>query len=52
MDFCENKTSIEIINEGAFGGNYFRDIYSNYRKSWREFDQLKNIYQKFYCSSY
>ena len=57
MDFCENKTSIEIIKEGAFGGNYFRDIYSDvngkwYRKSWKEFDQLKNIYQKFYCSSY
>ena len=22
------------------------------KKSWKEFDQLKNIDQKFYCSSY
>ena len=36
----------ELIEEGAFGGTYFRDIYSGingkwYRKSWKEFDQLK-----------
>ena len=47
MDFSPNQTSIEII-EGAFGGTYFRDIYSGingkwYRKSWKEFNQLKNI---------
>ena len=33
-------------------GKYFRDIYSGvneswYRNSWKEFDQLKNIDQKF-----
>ena len=28
MDFSPNKTPIEIIKEGAFGGTYFRDIYS------------------------
>ena len=28
MDFGTNKTPIELIKEGAFGGNYFRDIYS------------------------
>ena len=28
MDFGANKTPIEIIREGAFGGAYFRDIYS------------------------
>ena len=44
--FGANKTSIEVIKEGAFGGTYFRDIYSGvtgkwYRKSWKEFDQLK-----------
>ena len=38
-------------------GKYFRDIYSGvneswYRNSWKEFDQLKNIDQKFYCSDY
>ena len=57
MDFSPNKTSIEIINEGAFGGTYFRDIYSNvtekwHKKSWKEFNQLKNIDKKYYCSDY
>ena len=28
MDFGINKTAVEIIKEGAFGGTYFRDIYS------------------------
>ena len=28
MDFGANKAPVEIIKEGAFGGNYFRDIYS------------------------
>ena len=54
MDFGTNKTSVEIINEGAFGVNYSRELYSSvsgkwYRKSWKEFDQLKDIDQKFYC---
>ena len=57
MDFSPNKTSVEVIKEGAFGGTYFRDIYSSVtwksrKKSWKEFDQLKNIDQKNYCSSY
>ena len=48
MKFSANKTAIEIIKERAFGGTYFRDIYSCingewYRKSWKEFDHLKNI---------
>ena len=47
MDFGANKTPVEIIREGAFGGTYFRKWY---RKSWKEFDQLKDINQKFYCS--
>ena len=38
MDFGANKTS--IVKEGAFGGTYFRDIYSGvngkwYKKSWK-----------------
>ena len=54
MDFGANKTPIEVIKEGAFGGTYFRDIYSSvnekwYKKSWKEFDQLKDIDQKYYC---
>ena len=49
MEFNPNKTPVEIIKEG--GGTYFRDICSSvngnwYKKSWKEFDQLKNIDQK------
>ena len=57
MGFNPNKTPIEVIREGAFGGTYFRDIYSGinekwYKNSWKEFDQLKNIDAKFYASDY
>ena len=53
MDFGRNKTPVEIIKEGAFGGTYFRNIYSGmiskwYRKSLKEFDDLKNIDQNYY----
>ena len=48
---------IELIKEGAFEGTYFRDIYSGingkwYKKLWKEFDQLKDIDQKYYCADY
>ena len=57
MDFGANKTPIEVINDGAFGGTYFRDIYSNvtgkwHKKSWKRFNQLKNVDRKYYCSDY
>ena len=57
MDFGSNKTPVEVIKEGAFGGTYFRDIYygdngKGYRKSQKEFDQLKDIDQKYYCPNY
>ena len=26
MEFNPNETPVKIINEGAFGGTYFRDI--------------------------
>ena len=57
MNFNPNKTPIEIIKEGAFGGTYFRDIYSNinktwHRNSWKEFIHLKTIDPKFYASDY
>ena len=57
MNFGTNQTSVEVIKECAFGGIYFRDIYSAvngkwYGKSFKEFDQLKDIDQKYYCSSY
>ena len=34
MDFGTNKSPIEIIKEGAFGGTYFRDIRSNNNAKW------------------
>ena len=57
MEFGANKTPVEVIGEGAFGCTYFRDIYSGIngkwcKKSWKEFKQLKDIDQKFYCSDY
>ena len=57
MKLSPNKTPIEIIKEGAFGGTYFRDIYSDinekwYKNSWKEFIHLKNIDAKFYASDY
>ena len=57
MAFGTNKTPVEIIKEGTFGKTYFRGIYSGvngkwYRKSWKEFDELKNIDCKYYRSNY
>ena len=57
MDFGTNKTPVQMIEEGSFGGTYFRDIYSGvngkwYKNSWKEFDVLGNIDQKYYCSDY
>ena len=34
MDFGTNKTPIEVIKEGACGGNYFRDIYFGVNGKW------------------
>ena len=57
MDFGTNKTPVEMIKEDSFGGTYFKDIYSGvndkwYKNSWKEFDELKNIDQKYYYSDY
>ena len=57
MNFGTNNTLVEIIKEGKFGETYFRDIYSGfngkwYKKSWKKFDQLKNIDQTYYCLNY
>ena len=57
MDFGTNKAPVEVIKEGAFGGTYFRDIYSNINGKWhknsrKEFNVLKNIDQKHYRSDY
>ena len=48
MVFGANKTPVEVIKEDAFRGTYFRDNYSNvkdkwYKKSWKEFNQLKKM---------
>ena len=57
MEFNPNKTPIEIIKEDAFGGTYFRDIYSVinekwYKNSWKKFVQLNYIDAKYYASDY
>ena len=57
MDFGANITPVEAIKEGVFGGTYFRNIYSSvnnkwYKKTWKEFYELKDIDQKYYCSNY
>ena len=57
MEFGANNSPVKVIKEGAFGGTYFRVIYLGIngkwcRKSWKEYDQFKNIDQKFYCSAY
>ena len=54
MEFGANKTPVEVIREGAFRVTYFRVIYSNVnvkwqKKSWKDFNQLKNIDHKYYC---
>ena len=57
MEFHPNISPVNVIKKGAFGGTYFRDIYSNitdkfYKNSWKEFKELKNIDKKYYCSKF
>ena len=57
MKFYPNISPIDVIKKGAFGGTYFRDIYSNitnkfYKNTWKEFKELKNIDKKYYCSDF
>ena len=57
MEFIPNKTSTEMIKEGAFGGTYFRDIYLGANGKWernlrKEFSELRIIDWRFYCSDY
>ena len=57
MNFGTNKAPVEVIKEGAFGRTFFRDVYSgingkSYIKSWKEFDESKNIDKKYHCSNY
>ena len=34
MDFGVNKTAVEMINKGTFGGTYFSDIYAGVTGKW------------------
>ena len=57
MNFGTSKTPIEIIKEGAFGETCFRVVYSGvngkwYGKSWKEFNELKNVDKKYHFSNY
>ena len=56
-DFKPNISPIDVIKKGAFGGTYFRNIYSNvnnkfYKNTWIEFKELKDIDKKYYCSDF
>ena len=55
--FGVNKSPVEIISEGAFGGTYFRDIYSGVNGKWycnsrKKFKFLDGLDKKLYTSSY
>ena len=57
MDFDTNISPVEIIRKGAFGGTYFRDIYSGvyrqfYKDRWKEFKELEDIDKKYYASDF
>ena len=57
MKFQPNISPRDVIKKGAFGGTCFRDIYSNitgklYKNTWKEFEELKNIDKKYYCSDF
>ena len=36
MGFGANKTAVDVIKKGAFGGTYFRDVYSGINTKWHE----------------
>ena len=54
MEFKPNISPADVIKKGAFGGTYFRDIYSGkfYKNSWKEFSELKSIDGKYYSSDF
>ena len=57
MEFHPNISPVDVIKKGAFGGIYFKDIYSRvnkkrYKNSWKEFEGLKNIDGKYYSSDF
>ena len=57
MEFNPNIIPVDVIKKRAFGGTYFRDIYSNvndkwYKNSWKEFEELKDIDKRYFCSDF
>ena len=53
--FKPNLTPIQVIKKIAFGGTYFRYIYSGvndkfYKNSWKEIKKLEDIDKKYYAS--
>ena len=57
MEFTPNISPVDVIKKGAFGGTYFRDIYSEvtgkfYKNTWKEFKELEGIDKKYYSSHF
>ena len=57
MDFGISVSPVEVIKKGAFGGTYFRNIYSGvngkwYKDSWKEYKELESIDKKNYSSDF
>ena len=55
--FHPNITPVDVTKKGAFGGTYFRDIYSNvnniwYQNSWKGIQRIQRIFKikKYYSS--
>ena len=46
MDFGANKTPVEVIKGGAFGGRYFKDIYS--RDTGKCYKVMERIWFQWY----
>ena len=55
MDFDANKTRTEVIKEGALEQlileTFILVLNGKWYKLWKEFDELKNIDQNYYCSN-
>ena len=57
MEFRPNINPVDVIKKGAFGGTYFRDIYSRvndkfYKNIWKEFEELESIDRRYYSSDF
>ena len=51
INFKPNISPIDVIKKDAFGGTYFRNIYSNvnnefYKNAWKELKELNDIDRK------